>query len=86
MDVDDLLIDEINKQRSAHEPLHQWELKKKFMLTHRKSFSLRELVGLAQTFGNIEFMGCIYPEDTMRKVTHIGLIKILLVYVISILI
>ena len=31
-------------------------------------FSLPDLVGLAQTFGNIEFLGCTYPPDTMRQV------------------
>ena len=59
---------EIEKFKSCHEPKHQWELKKRFMMAHRDSFHLMELVGLAQTFGNIEFLGCTYPQDTMRQV------------------
>ena len=58
---------EIEKFKSCHEPKHQWELKKKFMMAHKDSFHLTELVGLAQTFGNIEFLGCTYPQDTMRQ-------------------
>ena len=59
---------EIEKFKSCHEPKHQWELKKRFMMAHRDSFHLMELVGLAQTFGNIEFLGCTYPQATMRQV------------------
>ena len=59
---------EIEKFKSCHEPKHQWELKKRFMMAHRDSFQLMELVGLAQTFGNIEFLGCTYPLDTMIRV------------------
>ena len=58
---------EIEKFKSCHEPKHQWELKKRFMMAHKDSFHLMELVGLAQTFGNIEFLGCTYPQDTMRQ-------------------
>lgn len=58
----------IEKYRSVHEPKHHWELKKKFMMKHRDSFEPMELVGLAQTFGNIEFLGCTYPPDTMKQV------------------
>ena len=59
---------EIEKYRSKHEPKHQWQLKRNFMMAHKDSFHLVELVGLAQTFGNIEFLGCTYPPDTMRQV------------------
>ena len=59
---------EIVKFKTTHEPKHQWELKKKFMMAHKDTFQMMELVGLAQTFGNIEFMGCTYPKDTMRQV------------------
>ena len=59
---------EIEKQRSAHEPQHHWELKRRFMLAHRDKFPMSELAGLAQTLGNIEFMGCTYPQDTMIQV------------------
>ena len=59
---------ELEQFKSVHEPKHQWELKRKFMMAHKDSFPLTELIGLAQTFGNVEFMGCTYPPDTMRQV------------------
>ena len=59
----------IEKYRSGHEPEQHWKLKKKFMVKHRRSFELVELVGLAQTFANIEFLGCQYPADTMNQVS-----------------
>ena len=59
---------EIEKQRSPHEPKHHWDLKRMFMLAHRDKFPMNELACLAQTLGNIEFMGCTYPQDTMRQV------------------
>lgn len=64
-----LLDNRLKKYKSPHEPKHHWKLKKKFMMKHMDSFELSELVGLAQTFGNIEFMGCQYPPETMRQVS-----------------
>ena len=43
---------------------HHWELKQKFMEHHKDRFPEAELAGLAQVFGNIEFMGCQYPQVT----------------------
>ena len=68
MDTSETADWEIDKYRSPHEPKHHWELKRCFMLAHRDKFSMSELAGLAQTLGNIEFMGCTYPQDTMRQV------------------
>ena len=68
MDTTDEYDPEIEKQRSPHEPKHHWELKRKFMMAHRDKFPMKELAGLAQTLGNIEFTGCTYPQDTMRQV------------------
>ena len=63
-----LFEDDLVRYRSLHEPSHHWELKKRFMMKHQANFSLSDLVGLAQTFGNIEFLGCTYPPDTMKQV------------------
>ena len=63
-----LFEDDLVRYRSLHEPSHHWELKKRFMMKHQAHFSLSDLVGLAQTFGNIEFLGCTYPPDTMKQV------------------
>ena len=29
-------------------------------------------VGLAQTFGNIEFLGCQYPPETMEQINELS--------------
>merc|ERR1719278_56764 len=41
-------------------------------MKHQADFSLSELVGLAQTFGNIEFLGCSYPPDTMKQIAELS--------------
>merc|ERR1719187_2082643 len=41
-------------------------------MKHKDSFGLSELVGLAQTFGNVEFLGCTYPTDTMRQIAELS--------------
>lgn len=63
---------EVEKYRSPHEPAHHWTLKKKFMEHHKDRFPEQELVGLAQTFGNIEFMGCQYPKETMEHISELS--------------
>ena len=79
---------DISKHRSPHEPAHHWELKKKFMEHHKDRFPEDILVrrcqicrifrddlfqvGLAQTFGNMEFMGCQYPQDTMEQINELS--------------
>jgi hypothetical protein len=49
---------EIQKYKTPHEPNYQWELKKKFMEHNKDRLPEDRLVCLAQTFANIEFMGC----------------------------
>jgi len=63
---------DVNKYRSPHEPRHHWELKKKFMEHHKDRFPEHKLVGLAQTFGNVEFMGCQYPHETMEQLNELS--------------
>ena len=29
-------------------------------------------VGLAQTFGNVEFLGCQYPQETMDQINELS--------------
>ena len=48
------------KYYSPHEPKHHWELRKRFLEENMGRFSEDRLVCLAQTFANIEFMGCRY--------------------------
>ena len=47
-----------DKYYSPHEPKHHWELRKKFLVNNMGRYPENKLVCLAQTFANIEFMGC----------------------------
>lgn len=49
---------DVEKYRNKFESDEQWELRKTFMLTHKHKFAEDKLVCLAQTFLNIEFLGC----------------------------
>ncbi|XP_023330843.1 uncharacterized protein LOC111703196 isoform X2 [Eurytemora carolleeae] len=62
----------VDKYRSSHEPTHHWELKKAFMESIKHQYSEQEVVCLAQTLGNIEFMGCTYPHDTMVLIRELS--------------
>ncbi len=59
---------DVDKYRSDHEPRHHWELRRRFLVQNKGRFPEDRLVCLAQTFANIEFMGCRYPKDTMDLV------------------
>ncbi|XP_063233682.1 partner of xrn-2 protein 1-like [Bacillus rossius redtenbacheri] len=60
-------ITDVDKYRTQFECDEHWELRRKFLVAHKNNFPEDELVCLAQTFTNIEFLGCRYPEETMRK-------------------
>ena len=49
---------DVEKYFSPHEPNHHWALRKKFLEHNKDRYPENRLVCLAQTFANIEFMGC----------------------------
>ena len=49
---------DIDSYKADHEPEEHWKLRKKFMLAHKGRIPENQLVGLAQTFTNIELLGC----------------------------
>lgn len=59
---------DLDYYRTEYESEEHWELRRAFMEKHKESFPEDELVCLAQVFTNVEFLGCKYPEETMRKV------------------
>lgn len=59
---------DVENYKTDYESDEHWELRRLFMETHKDKFDEDELVCLAQVFTNVEFMGCKYPDDTMRKV------------------
>lgn len=59
---------DIDYYKTEYESEEHWALRKAFIETHKEKFPETELVCLAQVFTNIEFLGCRYPDETMRKV------------------
>ncbi|XP_045508994.1 partner of xrn-2 protein 1-like [Colias croceus] len=63
---------DIDSLRSEHESDEQWEVRRMFMVEHKDNFEEEELVTLAQLFTNIEFLGCRYPQATMRRIAKLA--------------
>ncbi|XP_013193848.1 partner of xrn-2 protein 1 [Amyelois transitella] len=63
---------EIESLRTEHESDEQWEVRKNFMMEHKDNFAEEELVTLAQLFTNIEFLGCRYPPQTMKRIAQMS--------------
>lgn len=59
---------DVDYYKTEYESDEHWELRRSFMLKHKEKFPEDELVCLAQVFTNVEFLGCRYPEETMRRV------------------
>ncbi|CAG4969984.1 unnamed protein product [Colias eurytheme] len=63
---------DIDSLRSEHESDEQWEVRRMFMVEHKDNFEEEELVTLAQLFTNIEFLGCRYPQATMKRIAKLA--------------
>ncbi|EDW59075.2 NF-kappa-B-repressing factor [Drosophila virilis] len=63
---------DVEAYRTEYESEEHWELRRDFMLAHKDRFDEDRLVCLAQTFINIEFMGCKYPAETMQLVAELS--------------
>ncbi|XP_041983830.1 partner of xrn-2 protein 1-like [Aricia agestis] len=63
---------DVESLRSEHESDEQWEVRKMFMIEHKDNFEEQELITLAQLFTNIEFLGCRYPQETMKRIAKLA--------------
>lgn len=54
---------DIDKYHVEHESDEHWELRRRFLLTHKDKYPEDRLVCLAQVFYNVEFMGCRYTSS-----------------------
>ncbi|KOB77159.1 CDKN2A-interacting protein [Operophtera brumata] len=63
---------DVDSLRTEHESEEQWEVRRNFMLEHCGDFEEQELVTLAQLFTNIEFLGCRYPPETMKRISKLS--------------
>lgn len=51
---------DVEQFKAEHESDEHWELRRKFLLTHKDKFPEDELLCLAQVFTNVEILGCRY--------------------------
>ncbi|XP_026486526.1 partner of xrn-2 protein 1-like [Vanessa tameamea] len=63
---------DIDALRTEHESDEQWEVRRSFMQEHKEDFDEEELITLAQLFTNIEFLGCRYPAQTMKRIAKLA--------------
>ncbi|XP_060647247.1 NF-kappa-B-repressing factor [Drosophila nasuta] len=63
---------DVDDYKTEYESEEHWELRRDFMLAHKDRFDEERLVCLAQTFINMEFMGCKYPNETMLLVAELS--------------
>ncbi|KAH8306416.1 hypothetical protein KR018_010786 [Drosophila ironensis] len=63
---------DVDSYRTEYESEEHWELRRDFMLAHKERFEEERLVCLAQTFVNMEFLGCKYPAETMHLVAELS--------------
>ena len=49
---------DLDKYFSPTEPKHHWELRRKFMEENKGRYGEKRIACLAQTFINIEILGC----------------------------
>lgn len=63
---------DVEQYREEHESEEHWELRKKFMITHKEKFPEDRVVCLAKVFFNVEFLGCKYPDKTMQLVAELS--------------
>ncbi|XP_017141257.1 NF-kappa-B-repressing factor isoform X1 [Drosophila miranda] len=62
----------VDDYRTEYESEEHWELRRSFMVAHKDRFEKDRMVCLAQTFVNMEFLGCKYPSETMHLVAELS--------------
>ncbi|TDG51376.1 hypothetical protein AWZ03_002171 [Drosophila navojoa] len=63
---------DVDSYRTEYESEEHWQLRRDFMMAHKDRFDEERLVCLAQTFINMEFLGCKYPSETMLLVAELS--------------
>ncbi|XP_075227981.1 uncharacterized protein LOC142328238 isoform X3 [Lycorma delicatula] len=63
---------DVDKYKSEFESDEHWKLRRDFILAHKDKFPEERLICLAQVFFNVEFLGCRYPEKTMKLVEELS--------------
>ncbi|RZF45184.1 hypothetical protein LSTR_LSTR009955 [Laodelphax striatellus] len=63
---------DVEKYKSEFDAEDHWNLRKSFLLAHKDKYPEEKLICLAQVFYNVEFLGCRYPEKTMKLVEELS--------------
>ncbi|XP_018307558.1 NF-kappa-B-repressing factor isoform X1 [Mycetomoellerius zeteki] len=63
---------DVEQHKVEYESDEHWELRRKFLMTHKHKFPEDMLVCLAQVFVNVELLGCRYPQETMNLVKELS--------------
>ncbi|XP_029833046.3 CDKN2A-interacting protein [Ixodes scapularis] len=69
MNNDDASVEQYRQRWEADD---HWAMRRDFILRHRGAFSENRLLCLAQTFVNIELLGCRYPTEVVNLVQELA--------------
>uniref|UniRef100_A0A1B6C7P5 G-patch domain-containing protein n=2 Tax=Clastoptera arizonana TaxID=38151 RepID=A0A1B6C7P5_9HEMI len=62
----------VDTYRKVTDSEEQWEQKKLFMTTHWYKYPEEKLISLAETFYNINFLGCSYSKTVMENIGELA--------------
>ena len=69
MDWDDNF--NIDLLKNTSETSTEWNLRKMFIMRYRSQYKSEKLLSMAQTYSNIEFLGCNYPKSIMINIRQL---------------
>uniref|UniRef100_A0A224Z444 Nfkb repressing factor n=1 Tax=Rhipicephalus zambeziensis TaxID=60191 RepID=A0A224Z444_9ACAR len=65
-------MEDLERFRQPWEPSEHWAMRREFIRRHRNRFSENRLLCLAQTFVNMELLGCAYPARVAELVRELA--------------
>lgn len=65
-------MEDIERFRQRWESDEHWAMRREFILQHRGRFSENRLLCLAQTYVNMELLGCVYPTAVAESVRELS--------------
>ncbi|XP_077514594.1 uncharacterized protein LOC144125246 [Amblyomma americanum] len=65
-------MEDLERFRQRWEPDEHWAMRREFILRHQNRFPENRLLCLAQTFVNMELLGCVYPAAVAEFVRELA--------------
>lgn len=65
-------MEDLERLRQPWEPNEHWAMRREFIRRHRNRFPDNRLLSLAQTFVNMELLGCAYPARVAELVRELA--------------